>query len=372
MVLWKSRPAKSLLIVAGVFAGVTATIHLPKGILLVCALLVWLWLQRKRTSMTLFAPGLMLGSFLSVGALMLLYFRSQGALGSLIYENFTFPRQHYNSANNVVYAFSILKNYWTPWVTASGGGVWAVIIASILILPLMLIAALPLLTVMAGIRFKWNPATPVIVLYWLCGWAIWLSEIHRKDIEHLAFGAPLLLILCVHAVAESKRHIASIAVQIIAITAVFLAGINYFVVLAAGTHPTATRVGKVAVFGSGSLLKFLDERVQAGEDIFIYPYGPTYYFLSATTNPTRYSFLQYNYNTPAQYQEVVNVLEEQQIRYVIWDTTFAAKAAVSSPGSQPKSSSDLIIEPYLESRYKTIEDNNGVHVMERKGDDDAK
>jgi hypothetical protein len=65
-------------------------------------------------------------------------------------------------------------------------------------------------------------------------------------------------------------------------------------------------------------------------------------------------------------------LEEQQIRYVIWDTTFAAKAAVSSPGSQPKSSSDLIIEPYLESRYKTIEDNNGVHVMERKGDDDAK
>jgi hypothetical protein len=173
-------------------------------------------------------------------------------------------------------------------------------------------------------------------------------------------------------VAESKRHIASIAVQIIAITAVFLAGINYFVVLAAGTHPTATRVGKVAVFGSGSLLKFLDERVQAGEDIFIYPYGPTYYFLSATTNPTRYSFLQYNYNTPAQYQEVVNVLEEQQIRYVIWDTTFAAKAAVSSPGSQPKSSSDLIIEPYLESRYKTIEDNNGVHVMERKGDDDAK
>ncbi len=52
-----------------------------------------------------------------------------------------------------------------------------------------------------------------------------------------------------------------------------------------------------------------------------------YYFLSGTTNPTRYSLLIYNYNTPAQFHEVIRVLDQHKVRYVVWNTNFETKAA---------------------------------------------
>jgi hypothetical protein len=36
------------------------------------------------------------------------------------------------------------------------------------------------------------------------------------------------------------------------------------------------------------------------------------------------------------------------------------------------SSSGLLMEPYLESHYKLVEDDHGVRVMERKDEDHAK
>ena len=42
-----------------------------------------------------------------------------------------------------------------------------------------------------------------------------------------------------------------------------------------------------------------------------------YYFLSATTNPTRYSLLMYNYNTSSQFEEVVRALEDRKVTYVV-------------------------------------------------------
>jgi hypothetical protein len=368
MVLWSDRPRNILLIAAGSLAGVTTCILQPKGVLLYCAFLAWIWLQRRRTSAPLSAACLLTGGYLAVVALVLAYFWSQEALGSLVYVNFVFPREHYSAANGVAYAFAILQNYWTPWVTAFGGRIGAVAISSILVMPLMFVAALPLLILFVGIRYKWKSITPVIALYWLCGWALWLSEIHRRDIEHLVFGSLLLIVLCIHALTESRKKLADIALQLIAICAVCLAGFNCCFALIAGTHTTETRVGKVAVLGQDAVLKFLNKHVSPGEEVFYYPLGPTYYFLSATTNPTRYSFLTYNYNTPAQFREVVAVMDQRQVRYVIWDKEFETRAAENFPGMQPKNASDLIVEPYLESHYNLVEDDHGVYIMERKKD----
>ena len=35
-------------------------------------------------------------------------------------------------------------------------------------------------------------ARPEILLYWLCGGALWLAELYRMDMTHLVFGSPLL------------------------------------------------------------------------------------------------------------------------------------------------------------------------------------
>jgi 4-amino-4-deoxy-L-arabinose transferase-like glycosyltransferase len=366
LVFWLDRPRNSFLIAAGVLAGATTCILQPKGVLLLCAFLAWLWFQRRRTSTLLSAVGLLVGGYLGLVAVVITYFWTKGALGSLIYANFVFPRQSYGSVNAVSYAHLLFEDYWTVWVKAGGNTAWIIGIAAILIMPLMFVAALPALLLPVGIRCKCKSVTPEITLYWLCGWALWLSEFHRPDIYHLVFGAPLLIILVIHALTESRKRFTDIALQILAISAVCMAGFNCCIVLSMGAHFTTMRVGNVAVLGQKEVLRFLNERVQPGENVLIYPYAPTYYFVSATTNPTRYSFLMYNYNTPAQFHEAVESLDQKRVRYVIWDTTFTVKAVHSFPAMKFINQNDLIMEPYLESHYKLVEDVDGIHIMERK------
>ncbi len=371
MVLWHSRRQNYLLIAAGVLAGVTTCILQPKGLYLFVAFLAWLLLQRRRTPSLLAAAGLMAGGYLAVAAVVLTYFWSQGAMGSLVYANFVFPSQHYGTANGVSYAQDLFTFYWDPWVTGNVSK-WLLGIASIVITPLLFVAALPAFMLILGIRTKWKSVIPEITLYWLCGWAFWLSEFHRKDMYHLISGSALLIILCIHAMTESRSKLAHVALQALAISAVCLAGFNWCFVLAAGTHASATHVGTVAAIGREATLRLLDKHVSSGEEVLIYPYCPTCYFLSATENPTRYSFLLYGYNTREQFNEAVRAVDRQRVKYVIWDTTFGSKAARAFPGLPPVKPQDLILEPYLESHYRLVEDDHGIRLMERKGDNLAK
>jgi hypothetical protein len=97
-----------------------------------------------------------------------------------------------------------------------------------------------------------------------------------------------------------------------------------------------------------------------------------YYFLSATTNPTRYGGLLYNFNTPGQFDEVVAALEQRRVRYVLWDTHFQAKEVPALfPASARISPGALIIEPYLESHYKVIWADADTRLMERRGESHA-
>jgi len=374
LVFWNSSQRKSLVLAAGFLAGVTTCIFLPRGVLLFCALSAWLWLQRRKTADLWPSLCLLSAGFLAIVSLTLAYFWSQGALSSLVYANFIFPRQHYYAVNAVVYASGLFSFYWKNWFTAFGGGAWSFAIAAVLIAPFLFIAALPLLILFIGIRYKWSSVRPEIALYWLCGWSMWLSEIHRSDIWHLVCGSPLLIILFIYALSERKGKLAQATVRILAISSMWLSSFNCCVVLAMGAHSTATRVGNVVTAGTSAdqVLRFIDSHIAPGEEIFVYPYCSTYYFLSAATNPTRYSFLMYNYNTPAQFQEVIDILERRRIRYVLWETTFMPNASGNFPGMLSGSSSGLLMEPYLESHYKLVEDDHGVRIMERKDDNLAK
>jgi len=90
--------------------------------------------------------------------LVLLYFWTQGALGSLIDATVVFPNQHYADVNTVHYAQRIFAEYWDKWVMA-GGLTWFLPIAAILIAPFLFIAALPALMLVLGIRYNWRCIT---------------------------------------------------------------------------------------------------------------------------------------------------------------------------------------------------------------------
>jgi len=371
IVKWHDCGRRSLLFAAGALAGFTTCILQPKGMLLLFSLLLWLCMRRGGRTARISSMGLTAFGFFVVAGFALLYFWSQAALGSLYYANIVWPSRNYSAANSVPYALGLFDQYWKHWIVAKIGFEWTVGMASILIAPFLFIALLPALLPVLAVRYRWKEATPDAVLYLLCGIALWLSELHRKDIYHLVFGSPLLVVLCVHLMAESRRKAADFALQILSIVAFSLATFNLFQVVVTA-HSIATRVGPVAMYKDDPVLSFLDSRTVPGEEIFVYPFAPMYYFLSATANPTRFSILEYTYNTTSEFQEVIQVLDRRKVRYVLWDTNFEAKTApIVFPECPRMSPSRYLIEPYLESHYDLVKDVNGLRIMERKGGESA-
>lgn len=370
IVFWQDKRRNGLLLAAGVLAGVTTAFLQPKGMLLFCAFALWVWIWCRRRATSLSSLGVIVGGYFAAIGLMLLYFWSKGALSSLIYVNYVWPAQHYEAVNTVPYANGVLTNYWNHWVIAKSGFRWTVPMAAVLIVPLLFIAALPGLLLTLGARHGWNLARPDVLLYWLSGAALWLSELHRKDMTHLVFGSPLLIILCIHFLGGYRVKIATLTLQVFSISAVCLAVFNLLCLLLAA-HPITTRVGSIKTFRQVPVLAFLERHVAPGEEIFAYPYCPKYYFLSSTTNPTPFSILIYNYNTPSQFQEVTRILEQRKVKYVLWDKNLEQVTAEVFPASTQLPPGGLIVEPYLESHYQLVQVVDGFRIMERRSDANA-
>ncbi len=362
--LWRDSRNVALLFAAGALAGCTTAFLQPKGMFLFLAFLVWLAILCHRRLAEFSTLGILTAGYLSVLGVIVLYFWSKGALGSVIYTNFTWPAQHYGSVNSVPYAHGILSSYFDHWIINQAGFRWTLLLAGLMIVSLLFVAVLPVLLLILGVPSRWDLKKPDVLLYWLCGLAIWISELHRMDMPRLVFGSPLLIILGVYFLTEDHRTIANSALKMLAVSAVTLTIFNLMCGLLAGkTIPT--RVGSVRMFQAAPVLAYLDEHIAPGEEIFAYPYCPRYYFLSATINPTPYSILVYNYNTPSQFQDVVRILEQRKVKYVLWDDNFAKATTDVFPGATRPPSGGLIVEPYLESHYKLVQIVGGIKIMER-------
>ena len=367
LAFWNHQRRNGLLVAVGALSATTAWTLQPKGVLLFGAILVWFLLQRKRLGTPFRFMALTATGFFGVVGLVLAYFWSAGALNSLIYANYIFPSQTYGKSNAVPYAQG-LHEIWSFFVTQPEGLHWPAVVAAVMILPSVFIATLPILVLALGVFYKWPKVRPEIVLYWLCGWAIWISEFHRRDLHHLAYGSPLLIVLCVHMLAEYRIRLLQTAVWATAFCAASLAAFNALV--AAEIPKTMTRAGLVAVFGDGSVpvLNYLNEHLQPAEDIFVYPCSSVYYFLSASTNPTPYSCFFYGQNTPEQFHNAIRILERRQVKYVIWDTVLLSSLAKNGlmPGSLPSNPDEMIFEPYLLSHFTPVMNENGILILERK------
>ncbi len=103
---------------------------------------------------------------------------------------------------------------------------------------------------------------PEVVLLWLrAGLRCGSREFHRKDICHLVFGSPLLVILCIYYLQQYRAKAADLALQLLAITASCLAAFNFFLALSA--RPVATRVGSGSPAQERSHLSLVAEQNEA-------------------------------------------------------------------------------------------------------------
>jgi hypothetical protein len=365
LVIWEERRYPLMPYAAGLCAGLTAWIHQPKGALLMIALLLWCFCGTSfRTSRVANSCRMLLG-FLAVVFSVCAYFISQGALWSLFYANVIWPARNYGAVNTVPYALGIFSEYWHHWATLQGrAGGWPIALATVLIVPFLLVALIPAVLLLSGPGLRSRRVTPSTLLCVMAGWAVWLSEIHRMDVYHLAFGCPLLLVVCVGMLGEHEVQFVRWSLQVIAISAACLMTVNLLQAVTAQTVPT--RAGTIRVLRPEPVLQFVGAHIQPGEETFFYPYCPGYYFLTATKNPTRLSILVYNYNTTSEFQEVVDTLEQRRVKWVIWDGSFDDHTFKTVfPSMPPMPAKAQIIEPYLQSRYKQIASVGGFRILLR-------
>ncbi len=369
-ILGVERRQPVLLFMTGLLAGLTTCVMQPKGCLLLMSFLVLFWLHRRQETAFVLSVGPLFAGYSIVAVAVLLYFWAVRALPDLVYANAVWPFTNYTKINAVPYGLG-LSGYWNLWMESISSSISPIVgpcIASLLIIPFLAIAALPLLLVLFAMRNKSLAFTQDRLPYWLTGTAVWLSEIHRKDITHLVYGSPILILLCFHLYGRVQSRFNLVAFRVIAACSIFLMAFNWFVVEAAQTK-TVTRRGTLHTFGADGTLEFLNAHVAPGEEIFVYPYRPMYYFLAAAKNPTRYSILMYQMNTDSQLREVVRSLEEHKVRYVLWDTAFERdKVKTWFPEYRPPLPQDLVIEPYLLQHYRMLENNDDWRILER---DDA-
>jgi hypothetical protein len=204
--------------------------------------------------------------------------------------------------------------------------------------------------------------------YWLVGIALWMAEIHRMDIMHLVYGASVLLILIFFlwkVLTGGRVGLWRFTLGLLTLSLVIFGMLNLAVVSTATTN-LATRKGNIHAFREDTALRFLVERTAPGEEVFVYPYYPMYYFLAGVRNPTRYNWLMYRLNTEAQFAEVIESLDRKKVKYVLWDT-FVEGANLEKwfPNYVHPGKEGLQLERYLETHYRVFGIENGFRILER-------
>jgi 4-amino-4-deoxy-L-arabinose transferase-like glycosyltransferase len=365
LLVWYEKRSLRWLILAGALAALTAVVHQPKGLLLLLAAGVWIWMmERKQGHASRALIGTAAG-FAGILGITVVYFAAHGALTDVIRASLVWPFQHYSAINQVPYAYGTFKFNWRGAPLSTPGSYCIFLLACLLMAPFLYVVVVPAVLALQIWLGRLRPMPANVSLYLLCGLALWISELHRKDIVHLVFGSPLLVIVSIQLLSHSGRMLSRLALVVLTASSCTLAVCNLMVVLTA--HTVSTRVGNVAMFEGGEELAALHARVAPGEEIFVYPYCPSYYFLVQTENPTRFSILQSGYNTPGEVREVIRVLESRKVRHVFWDTNFRKRSlALVFPAALQLPDDLAPLETYLRERYIPVYSQNGFQILERR------
>jgi 4-amino-4-deoxy-L-arabinose transferase-like glycosyltransferase len=380
--LWQDSERRWLLGVAGVLSGLTSCFIQQKGVLLVLALLLAIYLNERKSgedrSKMLFDMGSLLGGFFLVGVIVLIFFSLVGGFHNLIYDNLLWPLSNYHNVNITPYGYTLNEFLIPRWKLILAGilpysilqailGIFTLQFVIILILPVLVFAMAILLSLDSTKRpLIFNLFT---IPYWIAALALWLSEIHRKDLMHIIWGSPLLFVIFYfiwHISFEKSRMLRLLGISLIMISLTLFGTFNILIATSADCH-IVTRRGPIYSHNNDTALRFLNDQVKKEEYAFVYPYYPMYYFLAGIRNPTEYSILMYNINTKAQFRKAIIDLDQKKARYILWDTYVEGhRLKTWFPQYEHPSSNKLEIERYIETHYRFFEIRNGFKIMKRK------
>jgi 4-amino-4-deoxy-L-arabinose transferase-like glycosyltransferase len=386
--LWQDRDRWWFLALAGVMSGLTSCFFQPKGLFLVVALALVVLVNSYRAGEA--KPriashlGILLGGFAAVGALVVLWFWFAGGLSDLIYANLIWPLERYSDIGKLPYGYGLREyglqglavSYFRDHLQISLSPLFTQVMEILTLIPFLFIVCLPFLFAgLTGVACLSKSTrsgifNATMLPYWAAGLALGVSELHRADVVHLIYGAPLLLIIFLvvwNYCCNNKRVLKSFGLGLITVTVILLGCVN-FLNATSGAEKIVTRRG--VLYGTKDpALTFLIEHTKPGDYVFIYPYYPMYYFFADVKNPTRYSVLLYHYNTDKQFAEAIESLKQKHVKYVLWGShATQSNLKILFPQYKQPAKDDLHLEQYLENHYGVIGIKNGFKIMRLRKD----
>jgi len=265
----------------------------------------------------------------------LVYFASMHCLVPMLADWF-WPLQHYSGANRLTYGYITIP--FDAWDELYGGKLAHRVLNIILTSPFFILPVLPFLAVGVGAFHTYRMrkenrvggASSYYVLTCATSLGLVLSTVAtgRPDSTHFFYvGPPLLLVLVwiVGGRPVPSQLLAKVQPLCVALVLIGFTAFGMALLVSGPLTPKArlaTRRGVLALSGPDAVIPYVLKDVAAGERIFIYPYQPIYYYLTATFSPTRYEYLQLGMHAPEQMKEAMDELATDRTKVVLYTLSF--------------------------------------------------
>lgn len=290
------------------------------------------------------------------------YFAAQHAL-SLLWADWLWPLHHYSRVNAVPYGYQ----NWSDQTrrTMFGGGLLKSALSTVLITPCFVLPVLPLIA-LGLLAYAMTPQgrgklAPEQRRYYVvvCGAisGLLISVVAaRADILHFVYLSPLLYLVFAWLV-DSRDFRLSHPLKLL------LGGFLFFcftflglafLLSARGAHfKLTTRRGRVEMPNPDEVLQYTQAHVPAGSKIFVYPYLPLYYYLTATFSPTRYEYLMPGMHTKEQDEEAIRAIRADRTPVALFEPDFNEKIATSWPNTPIQYVANDPVGDYLLEHYRS-------------------
>lgn len=291
------------------------------------------------------------------------YFASRHTMATMLASWF-WPLQHYSSANRVPYGYDNMTGEARHRLfdSASPGiRLFAMLVFSartwIPYLPLFGAAVLARLTFSRWRRVSISPVWAYYVLVSATISGLLLSiVIARADYLHFIYLQPIFfLVLAWLFDGRGIRHplfirfapelgfFLSMSLLAVAAQLLFQAGTTNF---------ASTRRGAIATQAPDPVIGYVQADVAPGENILVYPYQPTYYYLTHTYNPTRFDFYQPGMHTDQQLNEMLADFSHHRTRVVLYEPNFTQHMADAWPNTPPGAYARDAMAEYIKHEYR--------------------
>ena len=353
---------------AGLGCAVTLLFEQSKGVgvflgIALCLALLALF-SRSTTSPSAVAIFSFVGGCLLPLVAALAFFGAQHAARPML-ADLAWPFRHYSAANRVWYGYQNWNDE-TRTLLFGSGSVLVRFVTFWTVSPCFLIPALPLIDL--GLLAVWIrrltrmrghcPAELYFVyLNSISAGFLFSIVVVRADIVHFVYLFPFFLLTIswfiegTHVSLPSLKAVKPLAVNILALAFLLFSGSLLWRV-AAPSRIIDTRRGVITAPKPDDVVEFVQQHVSPGSQLFVYPYLPLYYYLTATAAPVSLDYFQPGMSTWDQAAMIIQRLQEQPQVPVLFEYGFTSKIPTSWPSTSLSAIANDSVTDYLLSDYR--------------------